>query len=69
MLAEEHGRVAVVLAVPFQVCRSCGSRTLSNEDATRLERILTDLLCGPAEVSVARWTVDAPTGPPTAMGN
>lgn len=54
-LAEQNGRVAVVLKVPMEECPACGDRWLTWETARRLDEMLTAMLTGDAEVATRHF--------------
>jgi YgiT-type zinc finger domain-containing protein len=57
--AERSGRVAVVLDVPMEECPACGERYLAWAVAAQLDRLLSVMLGGDAEVATRHF--DAPT--------
>jgi YgiT-type zinc finger domain-containing protein len=57
-LAEQAGRVAVVLGVPMEECPACGERWLDFDVARRLDELITAMLVTDAEVVTRHF--DAP---------
>lgn len=57
-VAEKHGRTALVLGVPVEVCDACGQVWLSMEVAKRLDEMFTGMLA--SEVEIATRHYDAP---------
>lgn len=57
-LAEQDGRVAVVLDVPMEECPACGERWLDFDTARRLDQLLTAMLASDAEIVTRHF--DAP---------
>lgn len=54
-LAEDGGRVAIVLEVPMDECPSCGARWLTWEVAQRLDVLLDEMLAGEFEVATRHY--------------
>lgn len=54
-LAEDGGRVAIVLEVPMDECPSCGARWLTWEVAQRLDVLLDEMLAGELEVATRHY--------------
>lgn len=54
-VAEEDGKVAVVLGVPMEECPACGDRWLAWEVARRLDELLSEMLAGELEVATRHY--------------
>ena len=54
-LAEKHGRVAVVLDVPVEVCPACGQVWFTMPVAKHLDDLFTRRLASGAESSQMHW--------------
>lgn len=54
-VAEQDGKVAVVLEVPMEECPACGDRWLAWEVARRLDELLNDMLSGDVEVATRHF--------------
>lgn len=54
-VAEQDGKVAVVLEVPMEECPACGDRWLAWETARRLDELLTAMLSGDVEVATRHF--------------
>ena len=57
-LAEQAGRVAIVVDVPREECPACGERWLDFDTARRLDQMLTTMLASDAEIVTRHF--DAP---------
>ncbi len=54
-VTESEGKVALVLEVPVEECRSCGDRWLSWETAGRLDEMFTSMLATDVEVATRHF--------------
>jgi len=54
-MAERHGRTAVVLDVPVELCPACGQVWLTMDVAKRLDVVFDQLLDSGAESSQIHW--------------
>jgi len=54
-VTELEGKVALVLEVPMEECRSCGDRWLPWETAGRLDEMFTAMLASDVEVATRHF--------------